>query len=167
MVAVRHLFDKHPNLPSETCSELIQTLLKGDFHRAQNLLSKNDGEESADEGGWGSLFSGVSGDVLNRDMRILAGNISDSQFLLDMKGLSDMKTRSAIQEIEAIAHTQLGSAIDTTVKGMTRNVLAMQLDSCTRSMQHEMEGEERKSLNAALTEFIRDVNAQSSGRRDS
>jgi hypothetical protein len=146
---------------------LIQTLLKGDFHRAQNLLSKIDGKKSSDSGGWGSLFSGSSGETLNRDMRMLAGNISDSQFLLVLNDIPDTNTRSAIVEIEALAHVQLASAIDATVKGMTRSVLAMQLDSCTKSMQHEMESEGRKSLNSALAEFIRDVNAQSSGRRDS
>lgn len=168
MVAVRHLLDKHPNLPTETRSELIQALLKGDFYRAQHLLSKTDGKKSADSGNWGvgNLFGG-SGDNLNRDMRVLAGNTSDSQFLLDMNGITDTETRSAIQEIEALAHAQLASAVDATVKAMTRNVLAMQLDYCTRSIQHEMESEGRKSLNNALAEFIRDVNAQSSGRRDS
>jgi len=169
MVAVRHLLDKHQNLPTETRSELIQALLKGDFYRAQNLLSKTDGKKSVDSGGWGvgNLFSGGSGDYLNRDIRMLAGNISDSQFLLDMHGITDTETRSAIQEIEALAHAQLTFAIDATVKAMTRNVLAMQLDYCTRSIQHEMESEGRKSLNKALAEFIRDINAQSSARRDS
>ena len=167
MVAVRHLLDKHRNLPTDTRSVLIQTLLKGDFHRAQNILSKIDGKKGSDSGGWGSLFSGGSGDNLNRDMRMLAGDISDSQFLLDLNGISDTDTRSAIQDIEALAHAQLASAIDATVKGTTRSVLAMQLESCTRSIQHEMESEGRKSLNAVLAEFIRDINAQSSKRRDS
>ena len=133
------------------------------------MLSKTDGKKRADSGGWGvgNLFSGGSGDFLNRDMRMLAGSISDSQFLLDMKATTDTETRSAIQEIEALAHAQLASAIDAAVKAMTRNVLAMQQEYCTRSIQHEMESEERKTLNNALVEFIRDVNAQSSGQRDS
>lgn len=166
---MRHLLEKHRNLPTETRSELIQALLKGDFYRAQYLLSKTDGKKSADSGGWGvgNLFSGGAGDYLNRDIRMLAGNISDSQFLVDVKAITDTETRSAIQEIEALAHTQLATAIDATVKAMTRNVLSMQLDSCTRSIQHEMESDGRKSLNKALAEFIRDVNAQSNGRRDS
>ena len=167
MVSVKHLLDKHRNLPMETRAILIQTLLKGDFHRARNMLPKTDGKKSADSGGWGSLFSGGSGQNLDRDMRMLAGNISDSQFLLDLNGISDKETRSAIQEIEALAHARLASTIDATVKAMTRNVLAMQLDSCTRSMQHEIESEGRKSLNTTLANFIRDVNAQSFGRRDS
>ncbi|KAI9444051.1 hypothetical protein H4582DRAFT_1918933 [Lactarius indigo] len=141
LVAVRHLLDKNQNLPSQTRSELIQALLKGDFYRAQHLLSKTDGKKRADPGGWsvGNIFSGGSGDFLGRDMRMLAGSITDSQFLLDMKA----------------------------VKAMTRNVLAMQQEYCTRSIQHEIESEERKSLNDALVAFIRDVNAQSSGRQDS
>ena len=169
IVAVRHLLDKHQNLPTETRSELIQALLKGDFYRAQHLLSKADGKKPADSGGWGvsNLFSGGSGDYLNREMRVLAGDMSDSQFLLDINGATDTETRSAIQELEALAYAQLTSTIDATVKGMTRNVLAMQLDYCTRSIQHEMESEGRKSLNTALAEFVRDINAQSSGRRDS
>jgi hypothetical protein len=167
MVAVRHLLDKHRNLPTEARLELIQTLLKGDFHRAQNLLSKADGKKRADSSDWGSHFPSGSGDFLNRHMRMLAGNISDSQFLLDMNDILDTETRSAIQEVQALAHARLASTVHATVKAMTRNVLAMQLDSCTRSIQHEMESEGRKSLNTALTEFIRDVNARSSERRDS
>ena len=166
MVAVRHQLDKHRNLPTETRALLIQVLLKGDFHSAQNLLFKTDGAKGADSGGWGSLFAGGLGDRLNRDMRMLAGNISDSQFLLDLKVISDTETRSAIQEIEAVAHAQLASAVDATVKAMTRNVLAMQLDCCTRSLQREMESEGKKLLNTALTKFIRDVNAQPSVGRD-
>jgi hypothetical protein len=166
MVAVMHLLDKHRNLPTYTRSVLIRTLLKGDFNRAQNLLSKTDGKRSADSGGRGSLFSGGSGDILN-DMRMLAENISDPQFLLDVGCVSDMETRSATQKIKAVAHAQLAFAVDATVKLMTRNVLAMQVDSCTRSMQHEMESEGRKSLNTSLAEFIRGVNTQPSGGRDS
>lgn len=166
---MRHLLDKHRNLPSQTRSELIQALLKGDFYRAENLLSKTDGKKRADSGGWGvgSLFSAGPGDFLNRDMRMLAGGISDSQFLLDMKGVTDPETRSAIQEIEALAHAQLASAIDATLNAMTRNVLAMQQEYCSRSIQHEMESEERKSQNIARVELIRDINAQPSERRDS
>ncbi|KAH9047121.1 hypothetical protein EDB84DRAFT_1462824 [Lactarius hengduanensis] len=169
LVAVRHLLDKHQNLPSQTRSELIQALLKGDFYRAQHLLSKTDGKKRADSGGWsvGSIFSGGSGDLLGRDMRMLAGSITDSQFLLDVKGITETETRPATQEIETLAHAQLASTIDAAVKAMTRNVLAMQQEYCTRSIQHEMESEERKSLNNALIEFIRDVNAQSSERQDS
>ena len=166
MVAVKHLLDKHQNLPTETRSALIQALLKGDFNRAQNLLSKIEGNNGADSGGWGNIFSGGSGDKLNRDMKILAGNISDSQFLLDMNGISDTETRSSIQEIESLAHAQLAFAIDDAVKGMTRNVLTMQLNFRTESLQREMESERRQSLNIALAEFIRDVNAQKSGRRE-
>ena len=146
LVAVRYLLDKHRNLPSQTRSELIQALIKGDFYRAENLLSKTDGKKRADSSsaGWGSLFSAGPGDFLNRDMRMLASSISDSQFLLDMKGITDPETRSTIQEIEGLAHAQLASAIDATVNAMTRNVLAMQQEYCTRSIQHEMESEERK-----------------------
>ncbi|KAH9047481.1 hypothetical protein EDB83DRAFT_2317547 [Lactarius deliciosus] len=148
---------------------LVAALLKGDFHRAQNLLSKTDGKKRADSGGWsvGNIFSGGSGDFLGRDMRMLAGGITDSQFLLDMKSITETEARPATQEIETLAHAQLASTIDAAVKAMTRNVLAMQQEYCTRSIQHEMESEERKSLNNALIEFIRDVNAQSSGRQDS
>jgi len=130
------------------------------------LLSKPDGKKRADTSGWGvgNLFSSGSGDSLNRDMRMLAGSISDSQFLLDIQGVTETETRPVIQEIEVLAHAQLGSFIDATVKAMTRNVLTMQQEYCTRSIQHEVESEERKSLNNSLLEFIGDVNAQSSGR---
>jgi hypothetical protein len=171
LVAVRHLLDKHRNLPSQTRSELIQALIKGDFYRAEHLLSKTDGKKRADSSsaGWGvgNFFSASPEDFLTRDMRMLASGISDSQFLLDMKGITDPETRSAIQEIEGLAHAQLASAIDATVNAMTRNVLAMQQEYCTRTIQHEMESEERKLQNIARVELIRGVNAQSSEQRDS
>ena len=167
MVTVIHLLDKHQDLPTETRSGLIQALLKSDFNRAQNLLSKIDGQKGADSGGLGRLFSSGSGDKLNREMKILAGNISDSQFLLGLNGISDTDTRAAIQEIESLAHAQLASAIDDAVKGLTRRVVEMQLEFCNRSFQHEMESEGRKLRNSALAEFIRDVNAQMSGQHES
>ena len=168
MVAVKHLLDNHQNLPTETRSVLIQTLIKGYFYRAQDLLlSKFDGRKRDDSSGWGSLFSDRFGYSLHRDMRMLAGSISDSQFLLDLNGISDTDTRATIQEIESFAHAQLATIIDAAVKGITRDVLEIQVESCTRSMQHEMESERRKSLKSALAEFIRDINALSYGRRDS
>lgn len=169
LVSVTHLLDKHRNLPSQTRSELIQALLKGDFYRAENLLSKNDGKKRVDSTSWGvgSLFSGGPGDSLSRDMRMLAGSIPDSQFLLDVKAMTDPETRAAIQEIEALAHSQLASSIDGTVHSMARNVLAMQQEYCTRSIQHEMETEERKLQGSTRFELIRAINAQASERRDS
>jgi hypothetical protein len=116
-----------------------------------------------------SLFSGsgTSEDSLERKMRAKAARFPDPQFLLEMKGVEDDDLWSTMEELEVLAHEQLASSIDATVEIMARAVLRMQQDLCERSIQHEVESEERKSRSNALVKFIQDVNSQSVGRRDS
>ncbi|KAI0302831.1 hypothetical protein B0F90DRAFT_1809754 [Multifurca ochricompacta] len=166
LIAVHHLLEKNQTLQPEMRAELIQTLLfEGDFHRAYHMLPTSNVKKRSTMGTWavGSLFSGSSDseDSFNKDMRIFAANVPDSQFLLEMKGAENEEMRPVILEVEALAHAQLASSIDATVKSMTRAVLVMQQDYCRKSIQHEMESEERKLLSQALVEFIRDINAQS------
>ncbi|KAI0253468.1 hypothetical protein BJV78DRAFT_1153084 [Lactifluus subvellereus] len=169
LTTLRYLFERNQRLVSEGRAELIKTVLfKGNFRRAQQIILKMDNKKRSGTDTW-SLFSssGGSEDSLEREMRTLAAKVPDSQFLVTMKGVEDDDMRPAIAEFEALAHEQLASSIDATVKSMARAVLTMQQEHCERSIQHEMESEERKSRSNALVKFIQDINAQSVGRRDS
>jgi hypothetical protein len=171
LISARHLLDRHQDLHPETRAELTQTLLKGDFHGAQLMLPMTeDSRRSNNVVTWavGALFYPPSGaESLRGEMRILSSGVTDSQFLLEMKGVENEDLQPMIQEVEGFAHSQLASVIDTAVKSMTRAVSAMQQEHCRRSIQHEVESEERNLLNNALMEFIQQINTQSAGQRDS
>jgi hypothetical protein len=169
LTSLRYLFEKYQQLDSERRAELIQTILfEGNFRRAQQMILKIDNKKRSGTSAW-SLFSGSGGseDPLEQEMRTLAARVPDSQFLFILKGVEDDDMRSPIEELEDLAHEQLASSIDGTVKIMARAVLTMQQGHCERSLQHEMESEERKLRSNALVKFIQDINAQSVGRRDS
>ncbi|KAI0280129.1 hypothetical protein BGY98DRAFT_965783 [Russula aff. rugulosa BPL654] len=117
----------------------------------------------------GSRFHGpiASEDTLKREMKKLAASVSDSQFIHDMKTIGDEEMRTVIEQVENLVYEQLGYSIDKAVGAMTRVVLDMQKKRCRKLMQLKVEIEGKKLLKAALTEFIRDINALSVGRRDS
>ncbi|KAI0250860.1 hypothetical protein BJV78DRAFT_1282923 [Lactifluus subvellereus] len=171
LISVRHILDKHQDLRPETRAELTQTLLRGDFHGAQLMLPMTEDTRRLNNViTWavGALFYPPSGaESLRGEMRILSSGVTDSQFLHDMKNVENEDLRPMIQEVEGLAQNQLASLIDATVKSMTRAVSAMQQEHCRRSIQHEVESEERKLLNNALMEFIQQINTQSAGQRDS
>ena len=75
-------------------------------------------------------------------MRALAGKVPNLQLLLIMKGIEDDDLRSAVEELEVLAHERLASSIDATVKIMVHAVLIMQQVHCERSIRHEMESNE-------------------------
>jgi hypothetical protein len=171
VTSVLYLLDKYQDLGPETRAELTQSLLKNDFQRAQQILpTTEDTKRSKGVLNWAVDFlirpSGGAGS-LKGEMKILSSSISDSQFLCDMKNVENQDLRPMIQELEDSAHTQLASLIDTTVKLMTHAVSAMQQDYCRRSIQHEIESEERTLLSSALMEFIQQINTQSARKRDS
>ncbi|KAI0250873.1 hypothetical protein BJV78DRAFT_1393001 [Lactifluus subvellereus] len=168
LVSIRHLLEKTPTLSPEIRADLTRTILfEGDLYRAQQILPNLKTDKNWGARVVGSLFSSPGGDFSERDMKNMAANVSDSQFLLDMKTVEEEEMRSAIEEVEALAHNQLAVSIDETVKAMTRAVLAMQQEHCERSIQHQIESEERGSLSDTLSEFIRDINARSAGQHDS
>ena len=164
-----YLLKKFQRLDSKGRAELIQAVLfEGDFLRAQQMILKLENKKWFSATTW-SLFPRPepSEDSLERKMRAKAARFPDPQFLLEMKGVEDDDLRSTMEELEVLAHEQLASSIDATVEIMARAVLRMQQDLCERSIQHEVESEERKSRSNALVKFIQDINSQSVGRRDS
>jgi hypothetical protein len=171
LISVRYLLDKYQDLLTETRTELTKSLLKGDFQRAQQILpTTEDTKQSNNVLNWavGVLFhpSGCA-EPLKGEMKIFSSGVSDSQFLCDMKNVENQDLRPMIQELEDFAHTQLASLIDTTVKLMMRAVSAMQQEYCRRSIQPEIESEERTLLSSALSDFIQKINTQSAGKWDS
>jgi hypothetical protein len=104
---------------------------------------------------------------LRKEMRRIANGISDSDFLLELKGIEDEGLKVPIQEAVALVNTQLASLVDTTVNKLTHAVLRMQQDECKKSVKLEVEVEKRKVLGGALVNFIRDINKNSTGRQTS
>ncbi len=172
LLAVKYLLDKNEHLDTRAHAELIHdVLVEGNFRGAQQTVSKTDEKKRSGTSVWGSrsLFSasGSSEDSLEKEMRTLAARVPDAQFLLMMKNEGNEELRPVIEEIEALAHTQLASSIDAVVKTMAHAVSAMQREHCERAVQHEMDSEERKSRSKELLKFIQDINAQGAGRQDS
>ena len=97
-------------------------------------------------------------------MKRVANDISDSKFLLELKGVEDEDLKNIIQEVVALTKLQLSLSVDTTVNKLTRAVLKMQQDECNKVIQREIETEQRKVLGGMLLNFIRDINENSAGR---
>jgi hypothetical protein len=172
LISIRSLLEKHRLPQPEMRSDLIQKILfEGNFWHAQQILTKLEDKKSPNVGtrGTGARFHGPIGseDTLKSEMKRLAASVSDSQFLLDIKNIGDEEMRTVIEQVENLVYEQLGYSIDKAVEAMTRVVLDMQKKRCRKSVQQKIESEEKKLLKGALTEFIRDINALSVGRRDS
>jgi hypothetical protein len=170
----RHL-NEHQDLDPGERAELIQALLSEDnLRHTQQVLLRSDKNRGYGKQSYYSMFTSmlswskvVDEDSLKREMRNLARNVPDPDFLLELTGVEDEDIRAAIQDIIVLAHTQLSSRIDSTVNKMTHAVLQMQQEECRNYVQREIEREERKALSAALVDFIRDINKASAGRRPS
>jgi hypothetical protein len=172
LISIRSLLEKHGPLHPETRSDLIQKILfEGNFWHAQQILTKLEDKKSPNVGmrGTGSRSHGpiASEGALNTEMKMLAATVSDSQFLHDMGKIGDEEMRTVIEQVENLVYEQLGYSIDKVVEAMTRVVLDMQKKRCRKSIQQKVESEGKKLLKAALTKFIREINALSVGRRDS
>jgi len=172
LVAIRSLLERHQPLHPEMRSDLIQRILfEGNFWHAQQILTKLEDKKSPNIGtrGIGSRFHGSIGgeDALKRAMKTLAANVSDSQFLLDVKEIGDKEMRTVIEQVETLVYEELGYLVEKTVQTITRVVLDMQKKRCRKSIQQKIESQEKDLLKGGLTEFIRDISALSVGWRDS
>jgi hypothetical protein len=173
LVSVQHLLEKHSRLRPERRTQLVQSLLRGDFDNAQSILQVQTSKRLS------SVITLVTsplsvflpspsdGGSLKREMKSHAARISDSQFLLEMKNVDDEVLRPMIQEIEILSHSLLSSIIDTTAGTMAREVVAMRHEVFRKNSQHEIENGERKLQSEALVAFIRKLNTiLSVGRKD-
>lgn len=172
LISIQSLLEKHRSLHPEMRTDLIQKiLLEGNFWHAQQILTRLEDKRSPNVGmrGISNRFPGpiASEDTLQREMKKFAASVSDSQFLHDIKKIEDEDMQTVIEQVDNLVYEQLGYSIDKAVTAMTRVVLDMQKKQCRKSIQQKVESEGKKQLKAALTEFIRDINELSAGRRDS
>ena len=170
LVSVQHLLGIHQRLRRKKRTKLVQSLLRGDFDKAQRIL-----EESKRSSVVFALVASAVGacppppsndGTLKGEMKNLSVRLSDAQFLLDMRDVNDEVLRPMIQETEALSHSLLSPLIDTTVDAMAQAVMALQQDAFRRNIQHDIESDEMKQRNGELAGFIRELNAQSAPRKD-
>jgi len=172
---ISHLLREHRDIAPEKRTELINALLsEDDLRQARRVITKSEKNKEPGKTSWFSTLASIlpwpkitDEDSLRQEMRKMANGISDSKFLLGLKGIEDEDLQSPVQEAVALANTQLSSSVDATVNNLTPAVLRMQRDECNNNIQHEIEREQRKVLGGVLVDFIRDINENSVGRRTS
>jgi hypothetical protein len=174
LVSARHLLEKHRRLSPEKRVQLIQSLLNGDFDGAHGILQETKRFSTSTVltivaspfNGFFSSPRDSPGGALKKEMKAFTARLSDSQFLLDMKGVHEEALQPIIQDIEALSHALLSSSIDITVGAMAREVAEIQQDASRRTIQHDFENEEMKLQNKALREFIHRLNTCSAARKE-
>jgi hypothetical protein len=117
---------------------------------SNSLRSTNTGEETS-----------------QKEVTKLPSDISDSDFLLDLKGIQDVDLAAPIHEAMLLAQSYLSSLIDSTVGTMTYDVLKMQQEEHKRRVRRQIEAEEKEALDSILIDFIRKVNIKSTARKTS
>lgn len=128
------------NNPTSGPRKPRSVLFEGNFGRAQQILDKN------------MFNTGTAGEI-------------DSRFHGSVGSEEDMKNLEA--SVSDLVYEQLSSSIDKTVKAIVPVVLDTQHRRYEKSMQHEVESQEKNLQISGLIDFIRDLNTQSLGRRDS
>ena len=170
-----HLLREHRDFTPQKRAELIDALLsEEDLRRAWRVINKSEKNNEPGKTSWFSTLTSIlpwlkvtDEESLRKEMRSIANGISDSDFLLGLKGIEDEGLKVPIQEAVALANTQLASLVDTTVNKLTHAVLRMQQDECKKIIKLEVEVEKRKVLGGALVNFIRDINKNWTGRQTS
>ena len=166
LVSARHLLEKHQRLSPEKRVQLVQSLHSGDFDGAHGILQESKRLSIFSFGVFFSSRLDSPGGALKKEMKTLAARLSDSQFLLDMKGVHDEALQPIIQDIEAFSQSLLLSSIDITVGAMARDVAAIQQEASRRTIQHEIESEEMELRKEALRGFIQKLNACSAAQKE-
>ena len=173
LIAVRHLLEKYPPVGPGERTQLIQAVLSEDnLQLTQQIYPKPDknnqsGKTSSLWSAFTSLFSGskeMDQESLQTDVKKKTNSMSDSSFLLQLKGVDDKELKAPIRTAVDLACSQLSSSIDSVVRKITHAVLQMQQNECKRLMQRETETEERKVLDGQLANFIQVINKVSEGR---
>jgi hypothetical protein len=162
-------------MASRERTEFIQALLSvDDLRHAEQVLLKSDNNKEPAQSSWVSTAmdfftwsKGTSEESLEKDARKRTKNISDSDFLSELKGIQDKDLAGPISEAMTLAHSHLSSLINETVKKMAHAVLHMQQEECKRWLGREIKTEEMTTLDDIRVKFIRDVNQNSAGRRTS
>ena len=178
LLLVQHLLNKNQDLDHEKRAELIHALFsEGNLHEAQKMLpnsnkKKDTGLITKSFRILQPLFGGQSStdseaESLKIEMKKIASALSDSEFLLGLKNIEIDGLQPVIQEALMLAYTSLSSSIDDIVKKMTQDVVHMQQESCKKKIQKAIQAQEARALSDSLINFIRDLNAKSTGRKKS
>ncbi|KAH9030797.1 hypothetical protein EDB85DRAFT_1403662 [Lactarius pseudohatsudake] len=114
-----------------------------------------------------SLSSSRGAESFKNLMMTAAANLPDSRFLERLESTKDEDLRSVVRSAKTLAQRELSYSIDAVVHEMTHAVLTMQQEHCRKSIQVQVENEERKALDDALVKFVREINERSAGRRNS
>ena len=163
-----YILREYRDISPKKRTELINALLsEDDLRHAQQVISRSVKGKEPGKTSWFSLPKVTDEESLRKVMTKIANDISDSDFLLGLKGVQDEELQNPIQEAVALANTQLSSSIDAMVNELTHAVVRMQQDECKKHIQREIEVKERKVLSGAHVNFIRDINKNSIGRRTS
>jgi hypothetical protein len=154
-----HLQDKHKRMHPDTRVALIQALvIERDFQQASELIQKTANFMSISRREW---VDPRETEKFKHEMKKAAAQFSDSQFLRRLEDTNDKFLRLAALNAKPLAQTELSSSIDTVVKTLTHDVLAMQQEICGRQVHLQMENEEMEVQKNALVEFIREINKKS------
>jgi len=110
-----HLLREHRDIAPKKRAELINALLsEGDLRQARRVINKSEKNKEPGKMSWFSTFASIlpwpkvtDEDSLRQEMRKMANGISDSDFLLELKGMEDEDLQSLVQEAVALANTQL------------------------------------------------------------
>ena len=176
LIAVLHFLEKYPESVTGKRTELIHAVLSEDNpQRAQQIFPKSDKKSQSGKTpslwsifmGFFSRSKGTDEELLQNDGKKITSDISDSNFLLKLKDINDKELEAPIQAAVDLACSQLSSSIDTVVKKMTNKVAQMQQAKCKRSLQCEIEADERTELDGRLQDFIQAINKVSDRRRTS
>ena len=163
------LQEGHKRLRPAVGSDLIQALLvEHNFKRALELVEKKTDGNTNEPSGVARVVSYFSREEsYENQIKSTAANLPDSQFLQRLQSIDDIEMRSTVLNAKAFAQQGLSYSIDSVVGKMTHAVLAMQQDRCKMSVKVEVENEERKVLDDALVQFIREINKKSAGWHNS
>ena len=178
LISVSHLLKKHPDLPPRIRTMLIQAFpIECDLRRTRHVrpednINNKPGKlpQLSSFSRIVALFSGSTGtdeESLRKELKKITSGVTDSDFLLQLKGINDKDLEAPIRRVVDLACTQLLFSIDAAVKNLTLAVLRMQQDECKGSTQRGIEAEEREVLRGMLLKFIRDVNRISARRETS
>ena len=129
-----HLLREDRDITPKKRTGLIDTLLsQDDLCHAQRVLNKSEKITEPVKPSWSSLSRATDQEFLRKEMNRVANDVSDSNFLLELRGIEDEDLKNPVQEVVDLAKMQLSLSVDTTVNKLIRAVLRLQQDECKRT----------------------------------
>jgi hypothetical protein len=188
---LHHFLKDDRQLAPETRAELLQALLsEGDLRQAQQIFTKPEKAKGHGNTAWLKYIlavaplswirgtgqsprtenSGLKGtDVgsLRKEMKKIANDLSDSEFLLKLNGMEDEVLKAPIQEAVLLAQMALSSSVDATVGAIADTLLRKKQEEQEMEVRRDIETDKKRMLSKACVNFIREANKISAGRSTS